>query len=94
VKTLISSVIIVPQAGATVAGAPPQILVEVSNGTGDIADKIVLSGLTSATQFFRFNITGSNRIVAADETVKLNITSAISGPDVLIGDVYLMGVTI
>ncbi len=94
VKTLVSSVIIVPQTGASVAGLPPQILVEVANGTGDIADKIVLSGLTAATKFFRFNITGSNRIVEAGDTVKLNITSAITGPDVLVADVYLMGVAI
>jgi hypothetical protein len=92
VQTIVTGVLLVPRAGAAVSGPPPSISLEVSNNTGDVADKIVLSGLTSPTKFFRYNIAGGQRIVAASDIVKLSVKSAIQGGDTLACDVYLYGV--
>lgn len=94
VKTLITGLMLVPNSGASVAGVPPAVSLEVSTGTGDVADKIVLSGLTSSSKFFKYNIAGSQRIVNATEVVKLSVKSAISGGDTLVCDAYLYGITL
>lgn len=92
VKTIVTGVLIVPVAGAAVSGPPPSISLEVTTSSGDVADKIVLSGLTSATKFFRYNIAGGQRIVAASDIVKLSVKSAIQNGDTLVCNVYLYGV--
>lgn len=92
VKTIVTGVLIIPRTGASVAGPPPSISLEVSNNTGDVADKIVLSGLTSSTKFFRYQIAGGQRIVSASDIVKLVVKSAIQGGDTLACDVYLYGI--
>lgn len=93
-KTLVSGLIIVPNTGASVSGAPPQCQVEVASNTGDVADKIVLGNLTADTKYYRHNIAGANRIVAAGDTIKLNITKSVAGGSTLICDVYLMGIVL
>lgn len=91
-SSLVTGVLVIPQGGASVAGANvPSFTLEVSNGTADICDKVAMLGLTSATKFFYHNISGTNRIVAAGEVVKLVKDTLIVNADTLIGDVYLFG---
>lgn len=91
-QTLVSSLILIPNTGASVSGSPPSAQLEISSNTGDIADKFVVAQMSDATKFFRFNIAGTNRIVSENDIVKLNIQSAVSGSDTLVCDAYLLGI--
>lgn len=91
-KTYVTGVMVIPQSGASVAGANvPSFRLEVTASTGDVMDKVTLLGMTSAASFGFFPAAGVNRIVQAGEVVKLAIDTAISGGDTLVCDVYLFG---
>lgn len=91
-SSLVTSVLVIPQSGATVTGANvPSFTLEVTSSTGDICDKVAMLGLDAATKFFYHPIGGTNRIVAAGEIVKLVKDTLIDGADTLIADVYLFG---
>lgn len=91
-KSLVTSVLLVPRTGASVAGANvPAFALEVTSNAADVCDKVTMLGLTAATGFFFHNISGTNRMVAAGEVVKLNKKTAISGGDTLVCDAYLFG---
>jgi hypothetical protein len=91
-KTIITSILLIPQAGASVVGANvPSFALEVSAGTGDISDTIPMAKFNAATKCFYHNISGTNRIVSGSDVVKLNKKKAISGGDTLVVDAYLFG---
>jgi hypothetical protein len=91
-SSLVTSVLVVPQVGASVTGANiPSFTLEVSTSTGDICDKVAMLGLDAATKFFYHPIGGTNRIVAAGEVVKLVKDTLVVPADTLIADVYLFG---
>lgn len=94
VQTLITSIIIVPSAVTIGADNEAICAIEVSNNSGDIVDRFQLVGLDATSKFYRVDVEGANRIVAATETVKLNIIQTVAGGDALTCDVYLVGTTI
>jgi len=93
VQTLVTSVIIIPSSITIAADNEALCSIEVSNASGDIVDRFQLVGLDATTKFFRVEVSGANRIVAATQTVKINIINAVAGGDVLTADVYLLGTT-
>lgn len=88
-KSLVTSMMLIPRSGAAPTGAPAIFVLEISTGTGDVSDPIVLSGLSTASVFASYQISGVNRIVGAGETVSLNVKTAAGGT--LDCDVYLFG---
>jgi hypothetical protein len=91
-SSLVSGVLIIPQAGASVTGnSIPSFSLEVTAASGDICDKVAMLGLTAATKFYYHSISGTNRIIAAGETVSLVKDTLIDVADTLIGDAYLFG---
>lgn len=93
-SVLISEIILRPRSGVSVAAtaAPPVIALEVSSNTGDVADNLIVAKLDSTSKIFRVPISGSNRLVAATETVRLNVKQELAGPNVLAVDCYLLGI--
>lgn len=89
-KTFVTALLLVPQAGAAPTGAPSRFALEVTGSSGDVMDEVVMTGLSGATSFAFYNISGVNRIVAASETVSLNISSAVGG-GTLDMDAFLFG---
>lgn len=94
VKTLVTSLIIVPTSVSIAASNEAVCSLEISNNTGDIIDRFPLVGLNSTSKFHRVEVSGANRIVAATETVKLNIINDVADGDTLTADVYILGTTI
>jgi len=93
VKTVVSSMIIIPS-GITIADENEAICsLEISNNTGDIIDRFQLVGFDTSSKFYRVEVSGANRIVSANETIKLNIIQAVAGGDTMTADVYLLGTT-
>lgn len=91
-SSLVSGILIIPQSGASVAGnAIPSFSLEVTSSTGDVCDKVAMLGLTAATKFYYHSISGTNRIVAAGQTVTLVKDTLIDSGDTLIADAYLFG---
>lgn len=91
-KTIVTAVLLIPQAGASVVGANvPSFALEVTGSTGDICDTIPMTKLNSATKCFFYNISGTNRIVSGSDVIKLNKKKAVSGGDTLVVDAYLFG---
>lgn len=91
-SSLVTGVLVIPQAGATVTGANiPSFTMEVTTSSADICDKVAMLGLDAATKFFWHPIGGTNRIVAAGQVVKLVKDTLIDSGDTLIADVYLFG---
>ena len=88
-KTLVTSVLIIPRNGAAPTGAPCSFALEVQADTGDVADKIILTGLSDDTEFGYYQISGVNKIVQDTEVVKINVNTAAGGT--LACDVYLFG---
>ena len=93
VKTVVTSIIIIPDSATIAVDNEAIISLEISNNTGDIADRFPLAGLDSTSKFFRSDISGAQRIVNSGETVKLNIINAIANGDSFQADVYLLGTT-
>jgi hypothetical protein len=93
VSTVISSVIIIPSSITIAEENEASVSLEISNNTGDVADRFPLTGLNASNKFFRSDISGSQRIVQASETVKLNVTNPVANGDVFTADVYLLGTT-
>jgi len=87
--TLVTAVLIVPRSGAAPTGAPASFQIEVEADTGDVADKIILVGLTDADHFGFYQISGVNKFVRDEDVVKINVTTAAGGT--LDCDVYLFG---
>jgi len=94
VKTIITSILLIPNTGASVAGAPPSFALETSTNAADIADKVVMAGLTGATKYSRHVFQGSNSLLQSGSTVSLNIKTAITGGDTLVCNAYLYGLII
>ena len=91
-SSLVSGVLIIPQAGASVTHANvPSFSLEVTASSGDVCDKVAMLGLTSSSKFYYHSISGTNRIIAAGETVSLVKDTLIHSADTLIGDAYLFG---
>ncbi len=94
VSVLVSEIILKPRSGVSVASTamPPVIALEVSSNTGDVADNLAVLKLDSVNKIWRKTLEGSQRLVAATETVRLNVKQAIASPNVLAVDVYLLGI--
>lgn len=92
-KTIITGVLLIPQAGASVVSTTtiPMFSLEIGANTGDVCDPVVLKGLTGPTKFYFHHISGSNRIVSGNDVVKINKRKAIDGGDTLVVDAYLFG---
>lgn len=93
VSTIVSSIIIIPSSITIGADNEALCSIEVASDTGDIQDRFQLVGLDASTKYFRVDVSGSNRIIAASDTVKINIINAVAGGDTLTADIYLLGTT-
>jgi hypothetical protein len=92
-RTMVTSLLLLPRAGASVTAAnpPARFSLEVATSTGDIMDTVSLVGLVDSTAFAFYSIEGVQKIVTGGQTVKINITQAVDAADTLNMDAYLFG---
>lgn len=88
--TIVTGMMLIPTTATGLTGTPPSFGLEVAAASYDVMDKYVMTGMDATTDIFTYQISGVNKQVAAGETVKLAIDSAV-GAGNLVCDAFLFG---